>query len=294
MTSAGSTLATVRVSRRFDAAPEQVFDAWLDPARAGRWLFAAPAGEMVRVEIDARVGGRFLFADRRDGEDVEHVGEYLEIDRPRRLVFTFAVPKYSPVVTRVTVEIAPSADGGCVLTLTHEGVLPDYASRTEGGWTMILDGLAASLASEGGAIPDAIVVERTLPYPPERVWRALTRSDLIAQWLMPNDFEPAPGRRFTFRTRPMGDWDGVVSCEGLEIDPPRRLRYSWVGGSTGNPGRLDSTVTWTLTPMDGGNATHVLMEHEGFRPGNESAHAATSGGWVKVLAGLERVTGEAG
>jgi uncharacterized protein YndB with AHSA1/START domain len=86
--------------------------------------------------------------DRRDGEDIEHVGEYLEIDRPRRLVFTFAVPKFSTENTRVTVDIVP-LDTGCELTLTHEGVLPDYAARTESGWGKILDALAATLGLDG-------------------------------------------------------------------------------------------------------------------------------------------------
>jgi uncharacterized protein YndB with AHSA1/START domain len=136
--------ATVRVIHRFPQSPERVFDAWLDPEKARKFLFATPTGEMVRAEIDARVGGKFTFVDRRNGEDVEHVGEYLEIDRPRRLVFSFAVPRFSAERTRVTVEIAAS-DSGCELTLTHEGVLPDYATRTEGGWRMILDGLAVTL-----------------------------------------------------------------------------------------------------------------------------------------------------
>ncbi len=138
------TRARVRVTHRFDATAERVFDAWLDPVTAGRWLFATPTGEMVRVEIDARVGGAFCFTDRREGEDVDHVGHYEVIDRPRRLVFTFSVPKFSTEATRVTIEIA-ALDAGCELTLTHEGVLPDYAERTVGGWTMILNGLAASL-----------------------------------------------------------------------------------------------------------------------------------------------------
>ena len=132
------------VSRAFPARPELVFDCWLNPEAARRWLFAAPGGEMVRAEIDARVGGRFIFTDRRDGEDVEHVGEYLEIERPRRLVFTFGVPKYSPVITRVTIDIAPAATG-CNLTLTHEGVLPEWFEQTRSGWTAILNALAESL-----------------------------------------------------------------------------------------------------------------------------------------------------
>jgi uncharacterized protein YndB with AHSA1/START domain len=137
--------ASFQVVRRFDAAADRVFDAWLDPDTAGKWLFATESGQMVRVEIDPRVGGSFNFT-RRDGDDVEHVGEYLEIDRPRRLVFTFSVPKFAKQITRVTVDIVP-LDSGCQLTLTHEDVLPDWASATEAGWTMILNSLVRTLVS---------------------------------------------------------------------------------------------------------------------------------------------------
>jgi uncharacterized protein YndB with AHSA1/START domain len=68
-----------------------------------------------------------------------------------------------------------------------------------------------------------IVVEDVLPHPPERVWKALTTAELIGRWLMPNDFEPVVGKRFTFTTRPIGDWDGIVQCEVLEVVPQRRL-----------------------------------------------------------------------
>ena len=134
---------TVLVTHRFSASAERVFDAWLDPAKAGRFLFATPQGRMVRAEIDARVGGSFVFTDRRDGEDIEHKGQYLEMDRPRRLVFTFAVaaPSFSAETTQVTIEITPLAVG-CELSLTHEGVLPDYAERTQSGWKMILENLS--------------------------------------------------------------------------------------------------------------------------------------------------------
>ncbi len=135
---------TVRVTRVFDATPERVFDAWLDPRNAGKWLFATPAGQMVRVDIDARVGGAFNFTDRRSGEDIEHTGEYLEMDRPRRLAFNFRVPKFSAEATLIRIEIAPSGFG-CELTLVHEGVLPEYAARTEEGWKGILEGLSRSL-----------------------------------------------------------------------------------------------------------------------------------------------------
>lgn len=134
------TRPVVQVKRSFSASAEQVFDAWLDPALACRFLFVTPTGQMIRTDIDARVGGGFVIV-RRDGEDVEHVGQYLEIVRPHRLVFTFGVPKFSPEMTLVTLDIVP-AGSGCELTLTHEKVLPEWASKTQEGWGMILGNLA--------------------------------------------------------------------------------------------------------------------------------------------------------
>jgi uncharacterized protein YndB with AHSA1/START domain len=138
---------TIIITRRFDFSMERVFDAWLDPAKARQFLFVTPTGQMVRVDIDARVGGSFNIT-RRDGDDVEHVGTYLEIDRPRRLVFNFSVPKYSAQVTRVIIDLHPLPTG-CELTLTHEGVLPEWLESGREGWGKILDGLSAHLAKEG-------------------------------------------------------------------------------------------------------------------------------------------------
>ncbi|WP_340645941.1 SRPBCC domain-containing protein [Phenylobacterium sp.] len=132
------TTRTVTVTRRFNVTPEQLFDAFLDPAIAGRFMFATPTGEMVRVDIEAKVGGAYTFVDRRDGEDIEHVGQILELDRPHRLTFQFAVPKYDPTNTTVRLDI--TADGiGSVLTLTHEGVDDAYLEQTGKGWAMILE-----------------------------------------------------------------------------------------------------------------------------------------------------------
>jgi uncharacterized protein YndB with AHSA1/START domain len=143
---ADGTSSKVSVVRHFDACAESVFDAWLEPKTAGGWLFAATNGQMVRVEIDARVGGHFVFVDRRNGEDVEHTGEYLELDRPKRLVFKFAVPKYLSVYSHVAINVVP-AGAGCELTLVHEGVLPEYEAQTVSGWKTILDSLAARLGA---------------------------------------------------------------------------------------------------------------------------------------------------
>lgn len=139
----------VRVTHRFNASPERVFDAWLDPEMIGRWMFGPSVREeeVVGIAVDARVGSSFSFVVRRQGEEIDHVGRYLEIDRPRRLAFTWGVPKYSPDNARVLIDIVP-LETGSELALTHE-LHPDwadYASRTEAGWAKMLDALGAALS----------------------------------------------------------------------------------------------------------------------------------------------------
>jgi uncharacterized protein YndB with AHSA1/START domain len=136
-----------------------------------------------------------------------------------------------------------------------------------------------------------ITVEAVLPHAPETVWKTLTTSGLIAQWLMPNDFELVIGKRFTFKTKPRDGWDGVVHCEVLEIVANERLVYSWMGGAEGSTKAttLDSLVTWTLTPEPGG--TRLQLVHSGFRsPENDFAFEAMSPGWNRVMASIDRVT----
>jgi uncharacterized protein YndB with AHSA1/START domain len=129
------------VTHRYDAAPERVFDAFLNLDVARRFLFATPTGEMIEAELEPKVGGRFVFTERRpEMGDVRHVGEYLAIDRPRRLVFSFGVPQFDPAMTTVTLEIAPAGTGS-ELTLTHEGVAPEWREGTAEGWAKILAGL---------------------------------------------------------------------------------------------------------------------------------------------------------
>jgi uncharacterized protein YndB with AHSA1/START domain len=134
----------VRVSQRFSAPPEQVFDAWLDPAIASAWLFATASRPIARVEIDARVGGSFHFVDRRDRAEMEYTGKYIEIVRPRRLVFTLSNEDGPRAVTRVTADIVP-LETGCELRLVHEDVPSDRANRTDGRWTGMLYGLGETL-----------------------------------------------------------------------------------------------------------------------------------------------------
>jgi uncharacterized protein YndB with AHSA1/START domain len=130
-------------------------------------------------------------------------------------------------------------------------------------------------------VTGAIRTDAFLPHPPEKVWRALTQSDLLAAWLMPNDFEPRVGHRFTFTTDPVpaAGFDGVVHCQVLELEPPRRLRISWAGGG------LDTTVTWDL--VSEGHGTRLLLSHEGFDendPGQQATMRILGGGWSGHLA----------
>jgi uncharacterized protein YndB with AHSA1/START domain len=78
-------------------------------------------------------------------------------------------------------------------------------------------------------VKGAVVLERVYPYPPERVWRALTDRQALAEWLMPNDFQPTVGHKFQFNVGPQWGWRGYVDCVVLEVDVPRRLSYSWEG-----------------------------------------------------------------
>ena len=141
----------VCVRRRFRASRERVFDAWFDSKTAGKWLFATATGRSVCVEIDARAGGWFYIVERWDGENVEHIGEYLEIIRPRRLVFTLSVEKYSLDFERVTVLFHPYGTG-CELSLTHK-TRPELARQVSGRWISMVEGLASALGEDTRVAP---------------------------------------------------------------------------------------------------------------------------------------------
>lgn len=154
----------IRVSHRFSASAERVFDAFLDPHKAGQFLFATPTGRNVRCELDARVGGAFKIVDRRDGEDVEHLGTYLELERPHRIVFSFSAPKYGSDVSTVTIEIKPLAQG-CALTLSqaldakHEPI----RGRVTSGWQSILELAAACVVDEVASCGAGVALHAPIP-----------------------------------------------------------------------------------------------------------------------------------
>ena len=127
----------------------------------------------------------------------------------------------------------------------------------------------------------SVVIEREMPHPPQKIWRALTQSPLIEEWLMKNDFQPVVGHRFNLRA----DW-GAVDCQVLAVEPNKTLSYTWAANG------LESVVTWTLTPTSTG--THLRMEQSGFRADQPQYYQGAKGGWQQFFAGLEKVVAKLG
>lgn len=149
------TSTIVRVTHAYACNAERVYDAWLDPRQACQFLFATPPlGQVVRCDIEPGINGRFTITDRRPVPnssktvEVEHCGRFLQLDRPRRIAFSFAVPQYSPHETPVIVDIEPQGDG-CELTLRHDlgpaDEAPEMLERTEQGWATVLANLERAL-----------------------------------------------------------------------------------------------------------------------------------------------------
>jgi uncharacterized protein YndB with AHSA1/START domain len=130
--------------------------------------------------------------------------------------------------------------------------------------------------SEPASETRSVIVEREIPFPPDKIWRALTQPHLIEEWLMKNDFKPVVDHRFNLR----GDW-GAVDCQVLEVELNKTLSYTWAAMG------LDSVVTWTLTPTHTG--THLRMEQSGFRGDQQQAYQGAKFGWQRFFANLEQI-----
>ena len=129
----------------------------------------------------------------------------------------------------------------------------------------------------------SLVIEREMPHPTEKIWRALTQGPLIAEWLMTNDFKPVVGHRFQFRATPVQNWNGIIDSEVLLVEPHTRLSYGWT--SMG----LETVVTWTLTPTTGG--TLLRMEQSGFPSEEGRNYKGAKYGWTNFIGKLEHVVG---
>jgi uncharacterized protein YndB with AHSA1/START domain len=127
----------------------------------------------------------------------------------------------------------------------------------------------------------SVTVERDLPFPPEKIWRALTQPHLIEEWLMKNDFVPEAGRKFQLRMDPHPPWNGIIDCQVLVVEPNKTLSYTWATMG------VDTRVTFTLTST--GTGTHLRVEQAGFSPQHQQAYHGARFGWQKFLGNLEQV-----
>jgi uncharacterized protein YndB with AHSA1/START domain len=133
----------------------------------------------------------------------------------------------------------------------------------------------------------SVVVEREIPHPPEKLWRALTQPHLIEEWLMKNDFKPQVGHAFNLR----GEWGGVLDCEVLAVEPNTKLAYTWNFSHDDATFDLKSVVTFTLTPTSAG--THLRVEQAGFQPNQKQAFGGANQGWRQFLEKLDGVLARA-
>ncbi|HEY0707587.1 MAG TPA: SRPBCC domain-containing protein [Polyangia bacterium] len=133
---------------------------------------------------------------------------------------------------------------------------------------------------------DTLSLEFELKHPKEKVWRALTDPTLLAEWLLPViEFKLEEGAAFTYKTQPYPGWDGIVNCKMLEIEPHKKLKYTW-----GVP-FLETVVTFTLAPTASG--TRLSIEQSGFKPDQQREFGGARYGWNmmtgKLVELLERV-----
>jgi uncharacterized protein YndB with AHSA1/START domain len=136
----------------------------------------------------------------------------------------------------------------------------------------------------------SVVVERELPHPPEKVWRALTQPHLVQEWLAKTDFSAVPGHRFTVKIDPQPDRSFVFDCQVIAVEPNRLLTYAWNADGDGTGKGLRSTVTWRLTAI--ANGTRLRMEQSGFEPDQPLYFHGARMGWPQFVAKLERLLAE--
>jgi uncharacterized protein YndB with AHSA1/START domain len=131
----------------------------------------------------------------------------------------------------------------------------------------------------------SVVVEREFPYPPEKIWRALTQPHLIEEWLMKNDFKPVVGHRFNLRAAPQPGWNGIIDCEVLVVEPHKTLSYTWSSGEAELA--IKSVVTLSLAAKGAG--TLLRMEQTGFRPDQQQNYQGAKFGWQHFFTKLDQV-----
>ncbi|WP_078394387.1 SRPBCC family protein [Shouchella patagoniensis] len=152
---------TLTMKRHFNVSSERVYDAWLNPEMMKKWLFTLEATNQ-KAANDPHEGGTWEIIDRREGKDYRAIGDYLVIDRPKKLLFTFKMPQFSETVDHITVVFEPVGNG-CDMTFSQEIIVPheenwteeniekaltEFHDGSEHGWNLMFIGLK-QLVEEG-------------------------------------------------------------------------------------------------------------------------------------------------
>lgn len=277
------------VSRRFDASPERLFDAWLDPGAVGTWLFATPGGVSKHVEIDARGGGGFAIHEQRGETLATHFGTYLEIVRPRRIVFAFANAQPGPSSV-VTVDIRPDG-AGSLLTLTHRlgAEWAAHEASVRAGWSGILEGLARAAGE-----PDkghTLILHRSFEAPRVLVWKAWTEAEHLARWICPTGFEvlfadadPRVGGKWRSGMRSPDGEEYIHGGEYVEVERPSRLVFTHKWEKNDLEPRVTTEITVVLNER--GGKTDMTFIQSGL--GSAESACSHREGWTGAFDALAR------
>lgn len=289
-----ATSINLVVSRQFGASPETVFDAWLDAESVAQWMFSTPGGVMEKVEIIPRIGGGFEVFERRGSQLATHFGAFVEIDRPRRLVFDFTTDREQGT-TRVSVDFEPR-DGGCYVTLTHEldALWAAYGESVRKGWSGLLEDLERTLQGETRAGREIVQV-REYDAPRDLVWEAWTKPEHVDHWWGPDGFVT---RTESMDVRPNGVWrytmtgpDGTAFPNHqfyMDVAAPERLIYAHGAGDETAPPHFHVTVIFeALEPTRTRVTMTSLFASQAARDFVVEKHGAIEGG-KQTLARLVR------
>lgn len=288
-----AALEPLVISRRFAAPPALLFDAWLDPKAVGRWMFATPGGRSAHVEIDARVGGGFAIHEQRGDVLATHFGEYLEIERPKSLVFTFGASREGPF-SRVTIDISPDG-AGSLLTLTQV-IAPEWASKAfafRAGWAGILEGLARETGESD--VGHRLILLRTFDAPRALVFKAWTEPQHLMRWLCPAEFrvlfaetDLRVGGKWRAGMRSPDGEEFIHRGEYVEIERPSRLVMTHEWERNHLEPRALTQLTVELAERDG--KTDMIFVQTGLATA-ESA-ASHQHGWTGAFDYLAELSRE--
>lgn len=299
MTTQTDTQRLLRMTRRFEASPERVFDAWLNSELANRWLFASQGDESFSAQRDLRVGGQWTITARRAGVDYTAVGEYLAIERPHRLVFSFGMPQFSPNIDTISVEFAPDGEG-CLMTFTQSGtdiaaeleqLSGDEQGSTELGWLDMFSNLIGVLTGEE---TPKLQFSLQLPASPDQVYDYLIEPELMRQWLYPGtdtifELDLTVGGKWSI-TRFADGETYTASGVYVLIDRPLRLVYTFAMLQF-SPN--SDNLSLELVPAEMGCILHfsqigpdIAQELRDLAPGEVSA---SEKGWREGFEGLKRL-----